>query len=61
MGLLKPDPDYFQHILGELQIDPVECIFIDDRFENVLSARSLGINGLVFESVEKLKDLSEIL
>jgi HAD superfamily hydrolase (TIGR01549 family) len=61
MGLLKPDPDYFQHILGELQIDPAECIFIDDRFENVLSARSLGINGLVFESVEKLKDLSEIL
>lgn len=62
MGLLKPDPAYFQYILDELKIPPTDCIFIDDRPENVLSARSLGINGLVFESMDKLKsDLSKIL
>ncbi len=62
MGILKPDPAYFKYMLSELQIPPGDCIFIDDRAENVLSARDLGINGLVFESIEKLKvDLSEIL
>ena len=62
MGLLKPDPTYFQYILDELQTPPSDCIFIDDRSENVLSARNLGINGLVFESIDKLKsDLFEII
>jgi len=62
MGLIKPDPAYFQHILGELQIDPADCVFIDDRSENVISARALGINSLVFESLNKLKsDLSKLI
>ena len=55
MGLLKPDPAYFQHLLRGLQTDPGDCIFIDDRPENVRSARDAGINALVFESIGKLK------
>jgi putative hydrolase of the HAD superfamily len=62
MGLLKPDPAYFHHVLYGLWASPANCIFIDDRPDNVRSARNLGINGLVFESVEKLKsDLAAIL
>jgi putative hydrolase of the HAD superfamily len=61
MGLIKPDPAYFQHVLDELHTPPADCIFIDDRSENVLSARELGINSLVFESIDRLKsDLSKI-
>ena len=55
MGLLKPDPAYFQHVLRGLQAAPGDCIFIDDRPENVQSARETGINALVFESIDKLK------
>jgi len=62
MGLLKPDPAYFHHVLYGLWASPANCIFIDDRPDNVRAARNLGINGLVFESQEKLKsDLSSIL
>jgi HAD superfamily hydrolase (TIGR01509 family) len=62
MGLLKPDPAYFHHVLYELWASPANCVFIDDRLDNVRAARNVGINGLVFESVEKLKsDLSSIL
>lgn len=62
MGLLKPDPAYFHHMLYELWASPSNCIFIDDRADNVRAARNLGINGLVFESIEKLKaDLASIL
>ena len=62
MGLLKPDPAYFHHVLYGLWASPSHCIFIDDRPDNVRSARNLGINGLVFESIDKLKsDLAAIL
>jgi HAD superfamily hydrolase (TIGR01509 family) len=62
MGLLKPDPAYFHHVLYGLWASPASCIFIDDRPENVRSARNLGIIGLVFESIDKLKsDLVTIL
>ncbi|MCH8800421.1 MAG: HAD family phosphatase [Chloroflexi bacterium] len=59
MGLLKPDPAYFHHILYGLQVPPSDCVFIDDRPENVQSARNVGMNALVFKSIGKLKsDLS---
>ena len=62
MGLLKPDPAYFHHVLYGLWASPGDCIFIDDRPENVRSARNIGIKALVFESVEKLKaDLKTVL
>ncbi len=55
MSLLKPDPAYFHHVLYELWSSPANCIFIDDRVSNVRSAQNLGIQGLVFESLSKLK------
>ena len=62
MGLLKPDPAYFHQVLYELWASPANCIFIDDRIGNVRSAQSLGIKGLVFESLDKLKsDLSSLI
>lgn len=62
MGLLKPDPAYFHHVLYELWASPADCVFIDDRPDNVRAARNVGINGLVFESIDKLKaDLSGLL
>ncbi len=62
MGLLKPDPAYFHHILYELWATAANCIFIDDRPENVRAARNLGINSLVFESIDQLKaDLTPLL
>ena len=62
MGLLKPDPVYFHQVLYQLWALPANCIFIDDRIGNVRSAQSLGIKGLVFESLDKLKsDLSSLI
>ena len=62
MALLKPDPAYFHHVLYGLWASPENCVFIDDRPENVRSASNIGINGLVFESIGKLKsDLESVL
>ena len=55
IGVLKPDPRFFHTILDELDISPEECVFIDDRNDNVKSARNLGFTALHFQSVDVLK------
>ena len=62
MGLLKPDPQFFLHILNKLGAAPSDCVFIDDTTENVESARSVGMTGLQFTSNDNLqKNLTAIL
>jgi len=43
LGLRKPDPKIYQYVLEENNLIPSETLFVDDRIENILSARSLGI------------------
>ena len=62
MGLFKPDPAFFHHILQTLDIPAAECIFIDDRAENVEAALSVGITTFHFDSVGQLEeDLRTVL
>lgn len=61
-GVTKPDPKFFQIILTEQKLTPEECIFIDDRIENVESAENLGIHGIQYENASQLKtELMELL
>lgn len=48
-GMRKPDVSFYQHVLEETHLRPQEAIFIDDKLENVLSARSLGIRSIIFD------------
>ncbi len=43
IGLRKPDPQIFEHILSENTLLPYETFFIDDNLENVKSAKEKGI------------------
>ena len=62
MGLLKPDPEFFLKILRDLAVSPESCLFIDDRPENVASAREVGITALQFVGIQKLRrDLDAIV
>ncbi len=53
--LIKPDIQIFIVLLNRYNLKSTNCIFIDDNIENIKSAKSLGINGIHFESPEKLK------
>jgi len=55
IGLAKPDPEFFSRGLEKLSTLPSECVFIDDREENVEIARTLGITGIRFLSVHQLE------
>jgi len=51
----KPDRQAFDYVLGRLQIPARDCIFIDDEIQNIRAARELGIDAILFESVEQLQ------
>ena len=43
MGLAKPDPAFFTHIVEALRVDPAATLFIDDLPGNAEGARAAGL------------------
>ena len=43
--VIKPDPKMFEEILHKYQLDPANCIFLDDVKDNTKMAESLGIKA----------------
>jgi putative hydrolase of the HAD superfamily len=54
IGLRKPETAFFQCALDVSQRQPDECVFIDDREENLEGARKLGIQGIRMASPEQV-------
>ena len=45
IGVAKPDPAIFRHVLGELGVTADRAVFIDDLDDNVAGARSVGMDA----------------
>lgn len=58
LGVTKPDCEIFQKTLHILQKSGDECLFIDDREENVAAAQQCGMNAV---HLPKPEDLEEVL
>ena len=54
LGLVKPDPAIFEHVLQELDV-PAEDVTVDDRPANVEAAAALGIRALLFTGTDDLR------
>jgi putative hydrolase of the HAD superfamily len=55
LGLLKPQPEIYRHVLDDLAIRADEAVFIDNNEANVRSAQALGITGHLFTDVTALR------
>ncbi len=55
IGLRKPDPKIYQHVLHQLGCHPSDLIFVDDRRTNCQAAESLGIRSIHVSSVDNLE------
>ena len=58
IGLRKPNEDIYEFILNEAGLKPEETLFIDDSFNNIETAKALGIQThllLPHERIEELK------
>jgi putative hydrolase of the HAD superfamily len=52
----KPDPAIYRHILDKLGVAAEEALFIDDVQRNIEAARALGIDGILFTDVARLRE-----
>lgn len=59
--MIKPNADIYKHLLKEYNLCADECVFLDDREENVASAQALGMKGIVFASYEQAREELERL
>ena len=48
--LIKPDPAIFRRFCEKFSLDPRECLFTDDRAENIDGAISVGMHAILFRS-----------
>lgn len=53
-GVLKPDSAIYQQALSMSGCLPGECFFVDDRDENILAARQLGVQAEKFTTANQM-------
>jgi putative hydrolase of the HAD superfamily len=46
LGLLKPDREVFEHVVGATDISASRLLFLDDNLVNVESARDVGLEAV---------------
>jgi putative hydrolase of the HAD superfamily len=56
LHMAKPEPAIYRHTLGQLGTSAAETLFIDDKRVNVEAAEALGLKGLEFTTVDRLRD-----
>ena len=55
IGFIKPDMEKYKYVIKKLETKPKKCVFIDDKIQNLVPARELGIIVIRFESFEDFK------
>lgn len=52
VGMRKPEPRIFLHAARMLELEPAECVFIDDIQANVAAAEQAGFTGVLHTEAE---------
>lgn len=50
--LVKPEREIYLHLCGRYELTPSECLFTDDKPENVEGAKAAGMNAVLFTTPE---------
>lgn len=53
---IKPEKEIFENLLNKYDLKAEECVFIDDRAENIEGAERVGFVGIQFKSYEQAKE-----
>jgi epoxide hydrolase-like predicted phosphatase len=62
IGYAKPEPEAYEIVAQRLGVRLEECVFTDDKLEFCEAARGVGMQAIVYESLEQFKaDLEKIL
>ena len=52
----KPDPKIYAILLERYKLLPGQCVFIDDRQENLNTAKEMGITTVLFTSATQVRE-----
>ena len=55
LGITKPDPRIYRHLLATFSLEPGDVFFTDDLAANVEAARELGIEASLFRGPDALR------
>lgn len=44
INLRKPDKEIYEYVFNDLGVEPSACFFVDDRADNIQTAKELGVN-----------------
>jgi HAD superfamily hydrolase (TIGR01509 family) len=53
--MIKPNPEIYQHLLKTYRLDASDCLFIDDRAQNVVAAQSVGMAAIQFHNADQVR------
>lgn len=60
--VIKPEPAIYYRLFDKYNLKPEECIFADDKTENIEGGRRVGMDGIVFTDAKDYeKRLREML
>ena len=59
--ILKPDPRAYISCLNNLDLQPEDCLFIDDQFRNIVGAQKVGLNTIHFDVLNPKDSFSTAL
>lgn len=57
IGMRKPDSEIYKYVLEKLKLKPKEVLFIDDTEKNILKAKAMGWNTILWNN----RELDELL
>jgi len=55
LKIVKPDPEIYQALLERYGLKAEECVFADDKLENIEGAERVGMHGILFTDMEQYK------
>jgi len=53
---VKPQKKIYERALKMFDLKPEDCLFIDDKQENIVSAEEMGISGVLFTNAAETKE-----
>lgn len=50
---VKPESEIYHRLFNKFNLKPEECIFTDDREDNIEGGKQVGMNGIVFHDAKQ--------
>ncbi|MDP8268077.1 MAG: HAD family phosphatase [Candidatus Tenebribacter davisii] len=55
LASVKPQKEIYERALKLFDLNPEDCLLIDDKFENLHGAEQIGITGILYTDAEETK------